>query len=121
VLAEHLLMGERAALGEVCAALGDGSFIVVGPRLVVLRRIGEGVKQRVVALCLDEAKRRCDLGLVELVDEAVQLLAVRHALIVLPSPPRVASEKPCPDPCPQLGKSDPTESDPTGRTRAKLT
>ena len=30
-------------------------------------------------------------------------------------------EKPCPETCPHLGKSDPSEPDPTGRTRANPT
>jgi len=34
---------------------------------------------------------------------------------------RDRGEKPCPEPCPQLGKSDPTEPDSASRTRADST
>jgi hypothetical protein len=38
---------------------------------------------------------------------------------LMPWPRR--SWEPCPEPCPQLCKSDPSKLDPTGRTRAKST
>ena len=43
-------MGERAAGGEVRAALEDRGLVVLGPRLVVLGRAREGLKQRIVAI-----------------------------------------------------------------------
>ena len=75
-------MGERAAGGNVCSARGDGGLVVVGPGLIVFRRVGDGLKQRIVALRLDEAQRGRDLSLRQLVHQAVQLLPVRHASMV---------------------------------------
>jgi len=56
-------MGERAAGGNVCSALGDGGLVLVGPGLIVFGRVGDGLKQRIVALRLDEAQRGRDLSL----------------------------------------------------------
>ena len=75
-------MGERAAGGNVCSALGDGGVILVGPGLIVFSRVGEGLKQRVVALGFDQAQRGRDLSLGQFVDQAMQLLPVRHASMV---------------------------------------
>lgn len=84
VLTEHLLVGDRATRGQVCAAVGDRGLVFIRPRLVVLCRVREGPKQRIVTLGLDEAKRGINLGVGQFLHQAVQLLPVRHASIVLP-------------------------------------
>lgn len=71
-------MGERAASGDVGAAFGDGGLVLVSPRLVVLRRVGEGLKHGIMALRLNEAQRRGQLGFGQLIHQAMQLLPGCH-------------------------------------------
>jgi hypothetical protein len=85
-------MGERTAGDEVGTAFDDGGLALVRAGLVILGSVGDRLEHRVMALHLNDAQRRSQVGFGQLVHQAVQLLPGRHASIV----PRLLTAKPVP-------------------------